>query len=80
MLCATAILSAMLLTHCRSERVADVRPAEVPPLVFPEFPRLEGAVRNDDGSVTVPGEWLVRLAEYRIRVEEARADWEAWAK
>ncbi|MBD5437728.1 MAG: hypothetical protein HDR37_04025 [Treponema sp.] len=42
----------------------------VPELVFPIFPALSGAERNGDGTVTVSEDWIVRLAEYRIRIEE----------
>lgn len=48
----------------------------VPEITPPDFPSLSGAVRNDDGTVTVPDMWLVRLAEYRIRIEEMCHDYE----
>ena len=48
----------------------------VPEITFPDFPALSGAVQNTDGTVTVPDAWLVRLAEYRIRIEETRHDYE----
>lgn len=43
----------------------------VPDVVFPIFPVLDGAVRDRDArTVTVPEDWIVRLEEYRIRIEE----------
>lgn len=66
-------LLATLLTSCIStEYVA--RPF-VPEIVFPIFPALDGEERNADGTVSVPGEWLVRLAEYRIRIEETERNY-----
>lgn len=47
----------------------------MPEIVFPIFPALDGETRNADGTVSVPGEWLVRLAEYRIRIEEANRNY-----
>lgn len=68
------MLLAMLLTGCRLAKVERME-VDMPELVFPPFPVLEGAVRNADGTVTVSGEWLVRLAEYRIRIEETENDY-----
>lgn len=68
-----ATLLAMLLTSCTSIEYVD-RPF-VPEIVFPVFPALDGEERNADGTVSVPGEWLVRLAEYRIRLEEAERNY-----
>lgn len=48
----------------------------VPEITFPDFPSLSGAVQNTDGTVTVPDAWLVRLAEYKIRIDETRRNYE----
>ena len=63
----------MLLTSCLSPK----KPAEsvrieyfVPELTFPDFPVLTDAVRNNDGTVSVSSDWIVLLAEYKIRIEE----------
>ena len=63
-----AILLAMLLTHCIHTEYIE-KPV-VPSLDFPIFPTLENEIRNDNGTVTVSGEWIVNLAEYKIRIEE----------
>lgn len=68
----TAMLLTTLLTSCVSDRIVYVDRPVVPELVFPVFPALEGGERNDDGTVSVPGEWLVRIAEYKIRIEETK--------
>ena len=48
----------------------------VPELVFPIFPPLNGAVRNkEEKTVAVPEEWIVRLKEYRIRIEETERNY-----
>lgn len=65
-----ATLAATLLTCCQSPRQVVVDRPYVPELVFPPFPALSGAVRNGDGTVTVGEDWIVRVAEYRIRIEE----------
>ena len=58
----------MLLTSCLS--TSYIEKPYVPPLTFPDFPVVEEYERNTDGSVTVSGEWIKRLAEYKIRIEE----------
>lgn len=68
-----AMLSATLLTSCASVEYVD-RPF-VPEIVFPIFPALDGEARNADGTVSVPGEWLVRLAEYKIRIAETEKNY-----
>lgn len=65
-----ATMAATLLTCCLSPRQVAVDRPVVPELVFPLFPALSGAVRNGDGTVTVGEDWIVRIAEYRIRIEE----------
>lgn len=44
-------------------------------MVFPVFPALEGAERNADGTVSVPESWIVRLAEYRLRIAETEKNY-----
>lgn len=39
------------------------------------FLPLDSGVKNPDGTVSVSGEWLVRLAEYRIRIEETEKNY-----
>lgn len=41
----------------------------MPPLNFPAFPAVEEYERNGD-KVTVSGEWIRKLAEFKIRYEE----------
>ena len=68
MLCTLVILSAMLLTSCLS--TSYIEKPYVPSLTFPTFPVVESYERNNDGTVTVSGEWIKRLAEFKIRYEE----------
>lgn len=68
------MLAAMLLTCCQSTKTYIDRPV-VPELVFPVFPELSGAVRNADGTVTVGADWIVRLAEFRIRLDETEKNY-----
>lgn len=68
-----ATLLAMLLTSCTSTEYVERQ--FVPEIIFPVFPALDGETRNADGTVSVPGEWLVRLAEYRIRIEETEKNY-----
>jgi len=43
----------------------------VPPLAFPVFPEAEWAERDKDArSVTVPEEWFVSVARFKILYEE----------
>ena len=71
-----ATLAATLLTCCQSPRQVVVDKPYVPELVFPPFPALFGAERNKDGTVTVSEDWVIRLAEFRIRLEELEANYE----
>jgi len=65
----------MLLTSCNSTKIKYVEKPFVPEIDFPSFPVLTEAERNEDGSVNVKEEWLVRLAEYRIRIEETEKNY-----
>lgn len=61
------MLLPMLLMNCKSAKIEKTR---VPEIAFPIFPNLEGGSDNKDGTVTVSSDWLVRLAEYKLRIEE----------
>ena len=63
-----ATLSATLLACCRSPTVER---AYLPELSFPPFPPIETA----ESGVTVSEDWVIRLAEFRIRLEELEADY-----
>lgn len=65
----------MLLTGCVSTKIVTVEKTVVPELVFPIFPLAEKMTDNKDGTVTVPSEWVVRLMEYKIRIEETERDY-----
>ena len=58
----------MLLMSCESTKVE--KECVVPELTFPVFPALSGEKKNGGGMTAVPDEWLIHLAEYRIRIEE----------
>lgn len=72
-LCMMATLLTTLLSSCASNGTREK--VFVPDLVFPVFPSLDGGVKSPDGTVSVPNEWLVRLAEYRIRIEETEKNY-----
>lgn len=65
----------MLLTSCVSIRTEYIEKPVVPSITFPIFPALTEATRNGDGTVTVNEDWIVRLAEYKIRIEETESDY-----
>lgn len=69
------ILLAMLLTSCVSGKVEYIEKAYVPELNFPIFPALDGGIENADGSVSVSAEWIIQLAEYKIRIEETEKNY-----
>lgn len=56
----------MLLTSCVSTKIKYV----VPDIDFPTFPLVENISNNGDGTVTVDSDWIVRLAEYSIKIKE----------
>ncbi len=60
----------MLLVGCVSPKVITVEKTVVPELSFPVFPLADSMTLNTDGTVTVPGNWVVRLREYQLRIEE----------
>ena len=67
----------MLLASCISPKVEYIDRPVVPEVAFPVFPDIGEVSRNPDGTVTVPGEWIVRLAEYKIRIEETEKNYKA---
>ncbi len=69
------MLLATLLTSCASGRAEYIEKPYVPEISFPLFPALENGVENADGTVSVPAEWIVELAEYRIRIEETEKNY-----
>lgn len=73
MLCTVVTLLTTLLSCCATNSVKEK--VLVPDLVFRVFPSLDGGKKNPDGTVSVPNEWLVRLAEYRIRIEETEKNY-----
>ena len=61
----------MLLAYCQSVRVKYIDRLCVPPLAFPIFPEAAWAERNkEERSVTVPEEWFVNVARFKILYEE----------
>lgn len=68
------MLLIMLLTGCISTTEVVYKPY-VPVLDFPIFPDLEGEERNADNTVTVPGEWIIRMQEFHIYYEELEKDY-----
>lgn len=80
-LCMMGMLLVMLFQAClsNSDKVY-VDKFVVPPLIFPDFPKLDGAVRNEDGTVTVSGDWIIRLEEYRIKIETTEGDYQDYKR
>ena len=70
-----AILLATPLTSCISDRIEYIEKPYVPEISFPIFPELDGEKVGADGFVSVPSEWIVRLAEYKIRIEETEKNY-----
>ena len=61
-----------LLTSCVSNTVTKF---VVPNLDFPTFPLADTIEDNGDNTSTVDNQWLVRLAEYSIRIQETEDDY-----
>lgn len=67
MIAATALIT--LLAYCQSRKV-EYR-TYVPPIAFPIFPEAAWAERNkEERSVTVPEEWFVNVARFKLLYEE----------
>lgn len=54
------VVLTLLLISCKSTKI--------PVLEFPEFPTMPDVTITDDG-VLVPGDWLIDLAEYKLRID-----------
>lgn len=67
MICIMATVLLTLLTSCVSNTVTKF---VVPDLDFPTFPLADTIEDNGDNTSTVDNQWLVRLAEYYIRINE----------
>ena len=71
-----ATLCIMPLMSCQSARTSP----ELPPLSFPEFPESDGMEVSEDGrTVTVDADWIVRLAEFRIKYDAVREEYSCLA-
>mgnify|MGYP007122093686 CR=1 FL=1 len=64
-----AILSLTLWQSCASVE------AQLPPVEFPEFPAM---TETGGEVVAVPSEWIVRLAEFKIRYESLQDEWQEY--
>ena len=65
----------MLLMSCASGKIEYIEKPVMPEVVCPALPELDGAIRNNDGTVSVSEDWLVKLAEYKIRIEETEKNY-----
>lgn len=74
-ICIAAILLQTLLMSCASGKIEYIEKPYVPEITFPVFPTLDGGNENEDGSITVPAEWVLQLAEYKIRIEETEKNY-----
>ena len=68
----TVILLLTLLTSCVSNTVYKT---VVPDLDFPTFPKADIMIDNGDETVSVDKKWIVRIAEYSIRIQETEDDY-----
>lgn len=73
--CIAVILLQTLLVSCVCGKVEYIEKPYVPEITFPAFPILDGGSENADGSVNVPAEWILRLAEYKILIEETEKNY-----
>ena len=72
---ATALLTLSQSCRTAEKAVSVERPVPIA-ISFPKFPELGDATENDDGTVTLDGEFLVRLAEYKFRIQETEESYE----
>lgn len=70
------MLLTMLLTACQTSKVVTVEKVIIPELSFPIFPTDNQMKNNYDGTVTVTADWIVRLAEYKILIEETQNNYQ----
>lgn len=61
LLCTTVTLLITLLTYCRTNQIEYIP--------FPEFPVLASVIKDADGTITISGEDLVRLAEFKLKYD-----------
>lgn len=64
----------MHLMSCATPTVVETARVVVPDLVFPPFPDLAGG-EAVEGGVIVPNDYVIRLAEYRVRIEETERNY-----
>lgn len=69
-----AILLAMLSMSCVTTKIEYIEKPYVTEITFPIFPALPNYERKD-GNVVVSEDWIVRLAEYKIRIEETERNY-----
>lgn len=69
-----AILLAMLSMSCVTTKIEYIEKPYVPEITFPIFPALPNYERKD-GNVVVSEDWIVRLADYKIRIEETERNY-----
>lgn len=68
-----AIVLVMLSMACQSLKVEKTVEQEMPELYFPCFPLAENIIDNQDGTCTVPSDWLIRLEVYHILITETES-------
>lgn len=68
-----AIVLIMLSMACQSLKIEKPVGPELIDLYFPCFPLAENIIDNQDGTCTVPSEWLVRLEVYHILITETES-------
>jgi len=61
----------LLLVSCKTVETVNTETVIVPEIVFPVFPELENARVNNDSTVTISQDWVMQLAEYKIRMQQA---------
>ena len=61
----------LLLMSCKTVEVVNTETVIVPEIVFPVFPDLENVTINENGTITVAKDWVMQLAEYKIRMQQA---------
>ncbi len=60
---------------CASVKTEYVEKPYLPELNFPKLPELYDDIRNQDDTVTVPGEWIIQMDEFRIYYEETEKNY-----
>lgn len=62
-----------LLTNCATNKVPS---EEITFDVFPDFPEPEYIINNEDGTCTVPSQYILDLSNFKIDYEYARKYYE----